>query len=287
VTVAVVVAILRRYPAGEIAQQMGAGHALRMLPFGVALPFLVWLPYATYDRVVIQAAVGPTSLRAVVRAKAATALLLTLGYVLGGSGYGLWIARTQRVGAARAAGAVLYVMTSDLVAVCGVAAASMWLGGSGETTLRSIATWVVGVQVGLILVGPYGKWRLPTIFEPWRTVPRGRSFAQIAGRAVNIAAITALTWGAMRAFGIDVPARVAAAYVPMIVLVAAMPINVAGLGAAQAAWLFLLPWSTGPQLLAFHFLWNLFTGLGILARGLPFASRVAREIGEGATKSVS
>jgi hypothetical protein len=283
VTGLVVAAILHRYPAAEIAREMAAGHALRMLPLGFALPFVVWLPYAAYDQIVLTGALGPIALRDVVRAKAASSVLFILGYFVGGGGYAVWIGRTTRVGAARAAGAVLYVMASDLVAICLVAGASMWLGGPGvSTSLRSLATWVFGVQVALIVLGPYGGWlRLPPLFDAWHTVPRAWSFVQIAGRAGNIAIITTFAWGAMRAFGLDVPAHVAAMYVPVIILVTSLPINVAGLGAAQAAWLLLLPWASGPRLLAFQALWQVFTGLGILVRGVPFVRGVTREIEDG------
>jgi hypothetical protein len=286
VTGAVVAVLLRRYPAEEIARQMAAGHALRLLPLGLVLPFAVWLPYAAYDRIVIAGVVGSIAFRDVIRAKAASALLLVFGYFFGGGGYAVWIARTTRVGAGRAAGAILYLMASDLIALCSVAAASMWLGGSDLPTLRTIATWVVVVLLALILLGPYGGWlRLPAVFEPWRTVPRGRSLAQIAGRAGNIAIITATTWAAMRAFGIELPPVVAAMYVPVILFVTSLPINVAGLGVAQAAWLLLLPWASGPQLLAFQALWNLSTALGIALRGIPFVRRVVREIEEGKSRA--
>jgi hypothetical protein len=174
-------------------------------------------------------------------------------------------------------------MASDLTAVCGVAGASMWLGGPGASTpLRAVATWVFGVLVALILVGPYGGWmRLPPFFAPWRTVPRGWSLVQILGRALNIAIIAAFTWAAMRAFGLQVPVGAAATYVPVIALVTSLPINVAGLGAAQAAWLLLLPWASGPQLLAFQVLWHVASGLGLLARGIPFVRGIAREIEDG------
>jgi hypothetical protein len=105
------------------------------------MPFVVWLPYAAYDKIVFDGAVGPVAFRDVVRAKAASALLLTLGYFLGGGGYAVWIARTKHVGIARAAGAILYVMASDLVAACAVAGASMWLQDAGaSSTLRAVAT---------------------------------------------------------------------------------------------------------------------------------------------------
>jgi hypothetical protein len=58
---------------------------------------------------------------------------------------------------------------------------------------------VFAIQVGLIMVGPCGGWmRLPPVFDAWRVVPRGRSFLQIAGRAINIAITAAFTWSAMR-----------------------------------------------------------------------------------------
>jgi hypothetical protein len=283
VTGAVVAAILHRYPAADIARQMAAGHALRMVPFALVLPFVLWFPYAAYDRVVFEGAVGPVALRDVLRAKAATAVLLTLGYFVGGGGYAVWIARTKRVGAARAAGAVLYLMSCDLMAVCAVAGAAMWLGGPDvPTSLRAVATWVFAVEAALVLLGPYGTWlRVPEILAAWQRVPRSRSFLQIAGRAGNIAILTAFTWGALRGFGIDVPARAAAMYIPVIVLVASLPINVAGLGVAQAAWLLLLPWAGGSRLLAFQALWSLFTGVGVLARGVPFVRGVVREIEDG------
>jgi hypothetical protein len=87
---------------------------------------------------------------------------------------------------------------------------------------------------------------------------------------------------AMRVFGLQVPAAAAAMYMPMILLVASLPVNVAGLGAAQAAWLLFLPWASGAQLLAFQALWHVMSGVGILVRGLPFVRRVVREVEEGA-----
>lgn len=284
VAATVVGAILRKYPARDIVAEMRLGHALRMLPLALALTFVVWLPYAAYDRVVLFGAVGPVRYLDVLRAKAASAVLLTLGYFLGGGGYAVWIARKTGAGGARAAGAVLYIMASDLVAVCAVAAASMWLGGlEVPHALRTIATTIVCVQVLLILIGPYATTsRSIRVFEPWRRVPRGWGLSQICGRAVNIAVITAFTWAAARAFGLDVPAGAMGMYVPIILLVASLPFSVAGVGAAQAAWLLLLPWATGPQILAFQAVWHVFTGAGLLLRGLPFVRRVVAEIDAGA-----
>jgi hypothetical protein len=285
---AVIAAILHKYPVRDIVAEMRLGHALPMLPLAIALDFVVWLPYAAYDRVVLLKAIGPISYRDVVRAKAATAVLLTLGYFFGGGGYAVWIARRTGAGAARAAGAVLYVMTSDMVAVCAVAGASMWLLGLDVPhVLRTIATTIFCVQVLLILLGPHTPpGRAIAVFEPWRKIPRVWGFAQIFGRAVNIALITTFTWAAARAFGIHVPLAAMGMYMPIILLVTSLPFSVAGFGAAQAAWLLLLPWASGPQILAFETLWHLFIGAGLLLRGLPFLRRVVSEIDAGRSVAV-
>jgi hypothetical protein len=284
VAAAVVAWILHKYPLADIVAEARLGHAWGMLPWGLALPFVLWVPYAACDGIVLRGAVGPIAFRDVLRAKAATEVLLTLGYFFGGGGYAVWIARKMHVRAARAAGAVLYMMASDLVAVCAVAGASMWLGGLEVShSLRTVATTIFGVQVLLILIGPYSASpRLPAVFEPWRTVPRAWGFAQIGGRTLSIAIITVFVWAAGRAFGIGVPLGVMAMYMPIILLITALPFSVAGFGAAQGAWLLLLPWASGPRILAFQVLWQVLSGVAMALRGLPFVPRVVAEIDAGA-----
>ena len=43
----------------------------------------------------------------------------------------------------------------------------------------------------------------------------------------------------------------------MVSLVGAMPVNVGGFGAVQALWLVFEPWSSGPAILAFNFVWHI------------------------------
>jgi hypothetical protein len=119
------------------------------------------------------------------------------------------------------------------------------------------------------------------ILQAWRQVPRAWGLAQIGVRSINIAIISGLTWVGARAFGMDVPAGVMAIYMPIILLVTSLPLSVAGLGASQAAWLLLLPWASGPRILAFQVLWQLFTSAGVLLRGLLFVRRVASEMAGG------
>ena len=76
------------------------------------------------------------------------------------------------------------MMTSGIHTACSaVASASMWIGGPDVPhVLRSIATGIFCVQVTLILTGAFPTpFRLPVIFEPWRTVPPARGLAESPG----------------------------------------------------------------------------------------------------------
>jgi hypothetical protein len=70
-------------------------------------------------------------------------------------------------------------------------------------------------------------------------------------------------------------------YLPVILVVASLPVNVAGFGAVQGAWLLLAPWAPGERILAFSVLWQAFSAAALVLRGLPFLSGVMRDIREG------
>ena len=89
------------------------------------------------------------------------------------------------------------------------------------------------------------------------------------------------TWIAARLFGLDIPFTVMAAYFPVVLLVGAIPINVAGFGAVQAAWLLFEGHATGAQILAFQFLWTLSLAAVVVLRGLPFVKGFVDEIAQG------
>ena len=50
----------------------------------------------------------------------------------------------------------------------------------------------------------------------------------------------------------------------------------------QAAWLLLFdPWASGPQILAFQFLWHMILVVGLFLRGAPFIRSVIADIARG------
>ena len=86
------------------------------------------------------------------------------------------------------------------------------------------------------------------------------------------------TWLAMGAFGLDIPLVAVCIYLPVIMFVGALPINVGGFGAVQAAWLLFAEYESAERILAFHFVWTLMVAAAVVLRGLPFVGQVLRDV---------
>ena len=265
---------------------MREGNALAMAPLAVGLMVALLLLAALWDLLVIRGSLGKPGYVDVLRGKAGTAVLMMLGYGFGHGAYGFWIARVTGCGARRAGGIVVYLVMSDLATVA--LGASLAMGVAGELVpawLRWMAPAVGLAVLAAMIAGPALLGRMarpPAFLDPWRLVPTWIGYAQVAGRLVNMALGITVTWLAARVFGVSIPFLAMAAYLPVVLVVAALPINVGGLGAAQAAWLLAFrPFASDAQILAFQLLWQVMTGLGLVVRGLPFVRRVLVEIGEG------
>jgi hypothetical protein len=281
-TAVIVVALLRKYHLHEIIEQLRLGHWLRMLPFALSLPIAYLILVVACDLVVLRATVPkPLGYWEIFAGKAASSMLLVVGYYASSGGYGVWLARKTGVTATRAAGIVLYVMTCDLVAVCLVASTAMAIGHiEAPRWLFRLLLGIGAVQILLMLWRPFAS-RTPELFAAWRDVPRGLALLQILGRCGNILLAVAASWAGARAFGMPIPFHAMATYGPVILLVGSLPISVAGFGVSQSIWLVLAPWASAPQILAFQFVWNLMVGAATVLRGLPFLRRAILEIDTG------
>jgi hypothetical protein len=303
--VTAIAVILSSYPPSQIASEMARGHVWAMTPYALLLVLGGICLLAASDRQILRAVVtAPASSSGssagtaghgteltfwrVLRARAGVLVLALFGYGAGVGGHGVWVARVTGCGAGFASGIALYVMATDLIAVCIVVTLSVWL--AGAEVARSLAIFApaaAAVLLTLKLVGPaqllFGEERLPAVFRPWVRVSRSRALSAVMFRTINIYWITLCAWAGANAFGMPIPLVAMTTYFPIVLLVGAMPVNVAGFGAVQGAWLLLAPWAaSGEQVLAFSTLWSLMVGVGVLLRGMPFVRGVAREIDRGA-----
>lgn len=280
--------ILWKHPPGEIARELGKGEALAVVPVPLAMVLLTLVTVSAADWLVIRGATGPIPYLDVLRAKAGVTILNIVHYAAGQGGYGVWIARRTGAGAGLAGGTTLYIVASELTAVCILASAAMWLGRvEGVGPLRIVAPVIAGALLVLALTGPLeplGKRRV-ALLAPWRRVGAAATLAQTALRLVQISTSVLGAWVAAQAFGMPVPLGVMFTYMPVVLVVASLPVNVAGFGAVQGAWLLLAPWAaSGEQVLAFSLVFQLSVAVALVLRGLPFVRRLLREIEEGRAK---
>jgi hypothetical protein len=282
----VIAAILRKYPPSDIARQIRLGEPLAVIPYAAVLMLVNILLISYSDALVIRGCLGAPSFREIIRAKAGVTMLNLIGYAASHGGYGVWIARKTGASAKLASGIILYIVMSELFAVCFVVTLSMT--GASETTSPTFRLVTFAIPVVFLLLVLLRRSKISGaeidrgIFAPWRILSRKRGLAHLFLRSLQIAWITLCTWGAANAFGMPIPLFAMATFFPLILVVGSLPVNVAGFGAVQGAWLLLSPWAPGEQLLAFAVLWQLFCAAAIFLRGLPFVRAVVAEIDEGA-----
>lgn len=282
-------AVFSRYSPRRIAAEVEHGRVLPLVPIAFVLLVSSLLLVALADTVVMRKCTGGPRFLDVLFGKAGTSLLGAIGYAAGQGGYGVWIARKTGSSVGLAGGIVLYIISSDLVSVAVVASVAVWIGGAQAPGYVGVVAPVVAlVLVGLKVIGPLRllrRYRRPVVLEPWRRVNAGWGLVQIAIRVLQIYVLVVGTWIGARVFGLGLPLWVMAVYLPIVLVIGSMPVNVAGFGAVQGAWLLMAPWSTAERVLAFSLVWQLAIILAGVARGLPFVKRVVADIAAGSSSA--
>jgi hypothetical protein len=172
-------------------------------------------------------------------------------------------------------------MLSDLGGLAVVAAATTWLAGpEAPAAVRTSATAIAAASLALVAIGPVVlRGTSAPSLSAFRHVRPHVGVLQILGRAIDVGIVVAAAAASARAFGLAIPLSAFVTYMPVVLLVASIPVNIGGFGAAQAAWLVFLPWESGERILAFQLVWQLFMALGIAVRGAPFLPALMRDLG--------
>ncbi|MEM9490254.1 MAG: hypothetical protein AAGC55_13995 [Myxococcota bacterium] len=290
VSIAVITGLLYQYPLERIIAELKHGNLAPLLPWALFVVISTLLTIALWDRLLIRPTLGAVGYGALIRGKAASALLVAIHQGLGHGTYGVWLARVTGSGARPAIGVIAYIAMSEVTALALMAsfvvhAFDADMPGNALETLRIVAPLLAMALIAVALLGPrlFGRFVSdPRLLKPWSAIPLRAYAISLAGRTLNMGLFMTGTWAAMNAFGIDIPMVAVATYLPVIILVASLPINVAGFGAVQAAWLLFTPWAPGEQVLAFQFSWRLSILAALILRSLPFLRRALREISSGA-----
>lgn len=275
-----VAAILWKYPIGRITEEMRRGDARALLPAAFGALGVIWLTSSTSDYLVFRSIIPDLKFWPLMRGKAGVSILNALGPALNYGGHALWIHRRFGARPAAAAGALMYIGLGDLVAVMAWVTAAIWLGTDVPAATRDGLG--IGAPIVLVVALVLHMWPLRSerpILTPWRGLAIATRLAILGVRCTTIAIIVTGTWIAANGFGIPIPFGAAATWVPILLVVAAMPVNIAGLGPVQVAWLAVFaPWAAPTQILAFQFLWHASMLAALLVRGGPFLRAVVADI---------
>jgi hypothetical protein len=287
IALGVIAFILNRYSIEAIRDEMARGNSLPLIPIAFITYVLSLLWVTGSDKLVFAGAIGENapSYFSVARGKAACVLLHIVHYALGQGAYATWIGRRTGIGLARTSGLIGYIVLAELCSVSLFAVVVIAIGRPAvPSALVLTAGGIALALVLLILVAPITHLERVAALETWSRVGRSRGLGQIGMRLLQHTTTTTGTWLAAQAFGLDIPFAVMLSYIPVILIVGSLPVNIAGFGAVQGAWLLLSPWAPAERILAFSVVWQASSALALVLRGLPFLRPVLAEIRAGAPR---
>ncbi|MGH9197218.1 MAG: lysylphosphatidylglycerol synthase domain-containing protein, partial [Acidimicrobiia bacterium] len=150
------------------------------------------------------------------------------------------------------------------------AAEQLWWGPLGVAAL-----WLMMVVARSVM----GGWSLLRTF---RMAPPLRYLQVVLLRVPMFAVSLCLHFFAARTFGLEIPFPQMLTFLPLIFMIAALPITVAHLGSTQAAWLFFFSaYAPPPKLLAFSLAAHLTFMATRALLGIAFLPRAYSELVEG------
>lgn len=280
----VIAFILRRYSLDAIRAEMARGNSLPLFPIAIVTYILSLLCVAWADRIVLFGAVGggAPNYISIARGKAASVLLHIVHYALGQGAYATWLGRRTGIGLGRTGGLIAYIIAAELCSVCLFASVVILVGRPAVPS--ALLLTVAGIAIALVvlmLAAPLTYLERVSALDTWTRVGPLRGFAQLGVRMLQHTVTTGATWIAARTFGLDVPLGVMLSYMPVILIIASLPVNVAGFGAVQGAWLLLSPWAPGERILAFSVVWQAASAVALVIRGLPFLRGLLSDIRAG------
>jgi hypothetical protein len=285
------VILLRRVPLPRLLGALGEADPARFLAFMVpnALFYFCW------DTLVLTAVIrtfhGPVAYRDLLAVRAASYVFAAFNTHLGRGALAACLARRLRAPLLELAGTVAFLLLTEYVHLAAWTVTGLTL--VDAPPLRPLR-WVAPAVAALWLIG-FGYFRLglrPSRGTRWllaprewtllRTLKRARAtdYARIALLRAPMFLFAALMHaGAARAFGMDLPLGVLVAGLPVIFMLAALPVSFAHLGTTQAAWVLLFGAYAAPErLLAFSLSAHLTFVLCRAVLGTAFLPRAWSEL---------
>jgi uncharacterized membrane protein YbhN (UPF0104 family) len=249
-TVAIFALIVRRVPIAAVGAALRDADRARFL--ALMIPNTVF--YFAWDTLVLAVAVrwfhGPVSYRELLPVRAASYVVGFFNTNLGRGAMAAYLTRRLRAPFLELSSTVLFLVLTEYTQL--VLWAMLGLLAFRADVSRSLFAVAGAVAVFWLIV----RWLLAprgwSISRTFRLATAERYGAIVLLRAPMFVVSLAAHYYAAAAFGIHVPFAQMLTFLPVIFMVAALPVTVAHLGSTQAAWIFFFAQYAPPsQLLAF------------------------------------
>jgi len=250
VTAAIFAFILRRVPFAAV------GTALRdaNLPWFLALMIANTVFYFAWDTLVLAVAVrwfhGPVPFRELLPVRAVSYVVGFFNTNLGRGALAAYLTRRLHAPFLELGSTVLFLVLTEYTQL--VLWAMLGLLGLRAEVSRSL----LAVAAGVTMLWLFVRWLLAprawSIARTFRLATPRRYVTIVLLRAPMFFVSLVLHYQAAHAFGFHIPFGHLLTFLPVIFMVAALPVTVAHLGSTQAAWIFFFSqYAPAPQLLAF------------------------------------
>jgi hypothetical protein len=249
-TVAIFAFILQRVPLSSLAAALRDADRGRFL----ALMIANTLFYFAWDTLVLTTVVswfhGPVRYRELLPVRAASYVVGFFNTNLGRGAMAAYLSRRLHAPVLELGSTVLFLVFTEYTQL--VLWAMFGLLGLRAEVSRSLLAVAAAVAVFWLVV----RWLLVprgwSISRTFRLATPARYGTIVLLRAPMFFVSLVLHYHAAHAFGIHIPFGQLLAFLPVIFMIAALPVTVAHLGGTQAAWIFFFSQhASTPQLLAF------------------------------------
>ena len=302
VTAAIFLVLLRRIPLPKLRSALE--QADYTLFFAAMIPNTLF--YFCWDTLVLTVAIrwfhGPVRYRDLLPARAASYVVALFNTNAGRGALAVYLARRLGSPFLQLGSTVLFLVLSEYLHLVSWAMIGML---RIHSEIRRDLLWVpLAVAVVWLAVFTYTRLDPPApgrevtkapdrgVFIRWALAPRGwallrtfrlapaRRYGQIILlRAPMFAVSLCLHYVAARAFGLSIPFAPLVAFLPIIFMIAALPITVARLGTTQAAWVYFFGvYADPPRVLAFSLAAHLTFVATRALLGVMFLPRAYREL---------
>ena len=239
VTAVILIILFRRIPLRDVVQ--AADNAA---PWFIPATVLIVLVVYIADSLAIWKTFGwfvtQLGFRETLILRGSTYLIALINYSLGQGAFVYFLKKTRGVPMMRAAAAVLLIMGTNVLLLLFLSTLGLVLGAQSFPQLKTVLIVSYGglaVYVALVALRPTIVTRWP-VFDVLLEAGIGGHLKATAVRVPHLITLLTLNYVALHAFGIPVPVLEVMLAMPVVFLIAVLPISFQGLGPTQGAMIY-------------------------------------------------